>query len=182
MADFCLPPSPSTGLHGIGGDELNPGVRVERLEKSIVFEVAGAESELLQRHRRYFADWGVLYHIRSVNPPEEGMDKVVLTALPPGIVERCRLDPKMAIELVRREAWAFNEKGTAGTSRQGRGNGSAEQAGDDDGTTRDWVARMQGCPAGIVEMLNSRSCRGAVMFNDVLDIRECEALVERLGA
>ncbi|KFX96956.1 hypothetical protein V490_03050 [Pseudogymnoascus sp. VKM F-3557] len=106
MADFCLPPSPSTVLHGIGGDELNPGVRVERLEKSIVFEVAGAESELLQRHRRYFADWGVLYHIRSVNPPEDGMDKVVLTALPPGIVERCRLDPKMAIELVRRERGA----------------------------------------------------------------------------
>lgn len=178
MIDFCLPPLPSRGM---GHDELAPGVRVERLEKSIVFEVAGAESELLGRHRRHFADWGVLYCIRSANPPEGGMDKVVLTALPPGIAERCRLDPKMAIELVRREVWGFDEKGVAGTSRQVRDKGGAEQEGGEREATPDWVARMQGCPAGILEMLNSRACRGAVMFNDVLEVGECEALVQRLG-
>ncbi|OBT69717.1 hypothetical protein VE03_00870 [Pseudogymnoascus sp. 23342-1-I1] len=174
MADFCLPPSPPRGMRH---DELVPGVRVERLEKSIVFEVAGAESELLERHRRHFADWGVLYCIRPTNPPGEGMDKVVLTALPPGIVERCRLDPKMAIELVRREVWGFDEKGGARASRQIREvDGEGEET-----TPPDWVARMQGCPAGILEMLNSRACRGAVMFNDVLGVGECEALVRRLG-
>ncbi|OBT54026.1 hypothetical protein VE04_06074, partial [Pseudogymnoascus sp. 24MN13] len=166
MADFCLPPSPSPGL---GHDELVPGVRVERLEKSIVFEVAGAESELLERHRRHFADWGVLYYIR----PGEGMDKVVLTALPPGIVERCRLDPKMAIELIRREVWCIDERGTAGAFRQARGGEAANAEGE---TIPDWVSHMQGCPAGILEMLNSRACRGAVMFNDVLEPRECEML------
>ena len=178
MADFCLPPLPSRGM---GHDELAPGVRVERLEKSIVFEVAGAESELLERHRRHFADWGVLYCIRAANPPAEGMDKVVLTALPPGIAERCRLDPKMAIELVRREVWGFDERGGAGPSRQVRDKGGAEQVDGEGGTTPDWVARMQGCPAGILEMLNSRACRGAVMFNDVLEVGKCEALVRRLG-
>ncbi|OBT76152.1 hypothetical protein VF21_04809 [Pseudogymnoascus sp. 05NY08] len=171
MADFCLPPSPSPGL---GHDELVPGVRVERLEKSIVFEVAGAESELLERHRRHFADWGVLYCIR----PGEGMDKVVLTALPPGIAERCRLDPKMAIELVRREVWGVDGRGGAGPSRQIRETGGADGEGE---VTPDWVARMQGCPAGILDMLNSRACRGAVMFNDVLEPQECEELVRRLG-
>ncbi|KAL5345069.1 DNA mismatch repair protein [Pseudogymnoascus australis] len=164
MADFCLPPSPSRGM---GQDELVPGVRVERLEKSIVFEVAGAESELLERHRRHFADWGVLYCIRPANPAGEGMDKVVLTALPPGIVERCRLDPKMTIELIRREVWGFDEKGGARPSRQVRGMGGPD--GEGETTSPDWVARMQGCPAGILEMLNSRACRGAVMFNDVLE-------------
>ncbi|ELR07595.1 hypothetical protein GMDG_02643 [Pseudogymnoascus destructans 20631-21] len=178
MADFCLPPSPSPGL---GHDELVPGVRVERLEKNIVFEVPAAESELLERHRQHFADWGVLYCIRPPNPPGEGMDKVILTALPPGIAERCRLDSKMAIELVRREVWGFDGRGGAGPSRQVRGNGGAEQIDGGEEATPDWVARMQGCPAGILEMLNSRACRGAVMFNDVLEPRECERLVRRLG-
>ncbi|KFZ09404.1 hypothetical protein V501_05576, partial [Pseudogymnoascus sp. VKM F-4519 (FW-2642)] len=163
MADFCLPPSPSRGM---GHDELVPGVRVERLEKSIVFEVPAAESELLERHRRHFADWGVLYCIR----PGEGMDKVVLTALPPGIAERCRLDPKMAIELIRREVWGVDGKGGAAPSRLVRENGGTYGEGE---TTPDWVSRMQGCPAGILEMLNSRACRGAVMFNDVLEPLEC---------
>ncbi|OBT81380.1 hypothetical protein VE02_10256 [Pseudogymnoascus sp. 03VT05] len=180
MADFCLSPSPSPGL--VGHDELVPGVRVERLEKSIVFEVARPESELLERHRRHFADWGVLYCIR----PGEGMDKVVLTALPPGITERCRLDPKMAIELVRREVWGVDGRGGGGPPRQVRENGGAdgEENGGADGegeATSDWVARIQGCPAGILDMLNSRACRGAVMFNDVLTVGECEALVRRLG-
>lgn len=176
MADFCLPPLPSPGPRR--QDELVPSVRVERLDKSIVFEVAGPESELLERHRRHFADWGVLYCIHPAKPPGGGMDKVVLTALPPGIVERCRAAPKMAIELVRREAWGFDERGTAGASRQSR---EMKGAGGEEETKPDWVSRMQGCPLGIVEMLNSRACRGAVMFNDVLEVRECEALVRRLG-
>ncbi|KFY13700.1 hypothetical protein V492_03094, partial [Pseudogymnoascus sp. VKM F-4246] len=161
MADFCLPPLPSPGPRGMGHDELVPGVRVERLEKNIVFEVAGAESELLERHRRHFADWGVLYSIHPANQPGEGMNKVVLSALPPGIAERCRLDPKMAIELVRREVWGFDEKGGARPSRLVREGGGEGQADGEVEVTPDWVSRMQGCPEGILEMLNSRACRGA---------------------
>ncbi|KFY30448.1 hypothetical protein V493_01903 [Pseudogymnoascus sp. VKM F-4281 (FW-2241)] len=158
MAGFCLKPLPSRGM---GHDGLVPGVQVERLEKSIVFEVAGPESDLLERHRQHFADWGVLYCVHPANPPGGGMDKVVLTALPPGIAKRCRLDPKMAIELVRREVWCFDERGTSGTSRRKGGNGGVEQADGEREATPDWVARMQGCPAGILEMLNSRACVGA---------------------
>ena len=180
MADFCLPPSPSPELRGMVHDDLAPRVRVERLEKNIIFEVAGPESELLEQHRRHFADWGVLYSIRPANLGE-GMNKVVLTALPPGIAERCRTDPKMGIELVRREVWGFDGRGGVGTSRQVRGSSGAETVDSEGDATPDWVPRMQGCPAGILEMLNSRACRGAVMFNDVLEPQECEKLLERLG-
>ena len=40
---------------------------------------------------------------------------------------------------------------------------------------------MRRCPVAIKEVVESRSCRGAVMFGDVLGVGEREALVRGLG-
>lgn len=40
---------------------------------------------------------------------------------------------------------------------------------------------MSGCPQGIIDLLNSRACRGAIMFNDSLTMEECQVLVKRLA-
>ncbi|TDZ17607.1 DNA mismatch repair protein MutL [Colletotrichum orbiculare MAFF 240422] len=39
-----------------------------------------------------------------------------------------------------------------------------------------WVSRFHGCPQGILDLLNSRACRTAIMFNDILSKDECENL------
>jgi DNA mismatch repair protein MLH3 len=44
-----------------------------------------------------------------------------------------------------------------------------------------WVQQMSGCPQSILDLLNSRACRGAIMFNDPLSIEECKVLVSRLA-
>lgn len=44
-----------------------------------------------------------------------------------------------------------------------------------------WVERVVDCPQGIINLLNSRACRSAIMFNDVLSLDDCRNLVSRLS-
>ncbi|KAF8759532.1 MutL C terminal dimerization domain [Rhizoctonia solani] len=45
----------------------------------------------------------------------------------------------------------------------------------------DWVKALRFCPAPLFELLNSRACRGAIMFNDPLDEYQCQHLIMQLG-
>lgn len=115
----------------------------EPLPEPLRFEVPRAEASLLVRFRAHFARWGVGY-----SASEAG---VVVFALPPGILERCRQEPRLLIALLRAEAWKLDEGGAGG------GEGSIEEEGS--GVEDDWVRRFHGCPAGILHLLNSRACR-----------------------
>lgn len=130
----------------------------------------------------------------TANPPPQesgrrqkidgGRTRLRVTALPPAIVDRCRAEPKLLVELLRREVWRLEELGGGGSATTvaaqqpppglagGEGSEEAEHA---------WVGRFLGCPAGVLDLLNSRACRGAVMFNDRLTREECVALVARLA-
>jgi DNA mismatch repair protein MLH3 len=51
------------------------------------------------------------------------------------------------------------------------------------GTGADGWARVQRCmPLEMVELANSRACRGAIMFKDRLDADQCARLIARLAA
>lgn len=39
---------------------------------------------------------------------------------------------------------------------------------------------IRGCPKDLVDLVNSKACRGAIMFNDVLKLQQCTRLVEDL--
>lgn len=62
----------------------------------------------------------------------------------------------------------------------------------------DWVKALRYCPAPLLDLVNSRACRGqihldltafvtyrwcagAIMFNDPLDHRQCERLIQHLS-
>ncbi|KAH7343537.1 hypothetical protein B0J17DRAFT_642776 [Rhizoctonia solani] len=45
----------------------------------------------------------------------------------------------------------------------------------------DWVKALRFCPTPLFELVNSRACRGAIMFNDPLDQRQCQHLIVQLG-
>ncbi|KAI0340902.1 hypothetical protein BDW22DRAFT_1333807 [Trametopsis cervina] len=45
---------------------------------------------------------------------------------------------------------------------------------------RPWQHATRRCPHGLLELVNSKACRGAIMFNDVLTLRQCEQLVATL--
>ncbi|KAI0700587.1 hypothetical protein BC835DRAFT_1411934 [Cytidiella melzeri] len=43
-----------------------------------------------------------------------------------------------------------------------------------------WQRATRQCPKDLIDLVNSKACRGAIMFNDVLTVRQCERLLEAL--
>lgn len=162
MEEFFQPPSLPDGHIGIA-----PGVRIAPVEKTIRFEIDAMEGQKLDVQKQYFANWGIMFDIRQTG---RETSQVIITALPPGIIERCKLDPKLAIELIRKELYVCLAKGAGVNARAANPEGQPH-----------WLERVHNCPRGIVDMLNSRACRSAVMFNDELSVTECQELVRKLG-
>lgn len=172
LEDYFKPPNPALQFSGIGypASGLQPGATVEILEKPISFEVDANEAQKLRLKQQYFARWGVCFGLRRSSTP--GRLMVSITALSPGIVERCKLEPKLIINLIRKELYASLDKSSAATTTS---NSSAPHTGED------WLERIHNIPQSILGMLNSRACRSAVMFNDTLSLAECRLLINKLS-
>jgi DNA mismatch repair protein MLH3 len=121
--------------------------RIEPLGRPIVFEVPQEEWSLLEQHRGYFAAWGIAYQ----TPPSSHRHRVVVIGLPPSIIERCRLEPRLLIELLRTEAWRSVDSSIPLVR-------PATAAPD-----KPLISRFNGCPRGILELLHSRACRSMIL-------------------
>ena len=44
-----------------------------------------------------------------------------------------------------------------------------------------WLRALRDCPRELVNLINSRACRGAIMFNDTLTMDQCIRLVQELS-
>ncbi|KAK0740439.1 hypothetical protein B0T18DRAFT_331574 [Schizothecium vesticola] len=144
--------------------------RTNALDRPLRFDLSGQDGNLLSRFREHFLRWGIAYEVFH---GESGQRRVTVEvhSLPPSIVARCRAEPRLLVELLRKEAWRVQEQpGMAAVKKVGAEEGEF-----------DWVARFNRCPEGVVEMINSRACRSAIMFNDVLGTEECKMLVDRLA-
>jgi DNA mismatch repair protein MLH3 len=139
------------------------------LSRPINFEVSDEEATRLREAQAYFASWAVEYHIKHMTaqrrPPHQ-QALISVTHLAGLIAERCRLEPRILIEMLRKEIWS-NEPHRPCTSSER------------DITT--WISPLAHCPEGLLDMVNSRACRSAIMFNDVLTISQCQELLRRLS-
>lgn len=136
----------------------------------IMFEAPISEKPLLKRYRKHFRSWGVDYRIEQA----ASRLHVFVHLLPALIAERCRTEPSLVTDLIRGEIWKCEESGSKPSS-------TTAHLDLNSGSTTSWVERLTGCPQGIVDFLNSRACRTAIMFNDVLSIPECQQLVAQLA-
>lgn len=160
----------------------------ELLPKPLFFELSRQDSNVLCRAQGHFSQWGICY---DVEPPGSGQSlgsqksknngaapkaRVAVRSLPPAILARCRTEPGLLSSLIRTEAWKLNDE--PGPAQQPRARpalpGEAEE------NSPAWVSLFHGCPLGIIELINSRSCRSAIMFNDPLTRDQCTELVGRL--
>ncbi|KAK0861429.1 DNA mismatch repair protein [Friedmanniomyces endolithicus] len=159
---------------------LRSAIQTTVLERPQRFLVSEKESELFAKHARHCADWGILYDLTYTagtlaasqvreSPSEH---RITVRTLPAGIAERCTLLPNLLIKLLRSEVW--NVARSPGPAL-GRVEDGSEQE-----QEHAWLRRIGSCPKGIVEMLNSRACRSAIMFNDVLSVAQCEKLLADL--
>ncbi|BCS12549.1 DNA mismatch repair protein [Aspergillus luchuensis] len=148
----------------------------------IIFEIPTTEASLFKRYKEFFRSWGVTYTIEQ--GPKDKNVFIFVRTLPTLIAERCRTEPDLVTDLIRGEIWRREEEN--GRSRQPRhvpdfGHSRPDMAQTSSSNSSSWVDRLDGCPRGIIDLLNSRACRTAIMFNDVLDKDECQSLVRRLA-
>ncbi|RMZ69411.1 hypothetical protein GMOD_00006214 [Pyrenophora seminiperda CCB06] len=144
------------------------------LEKPMQFAISYQESKHFTTHAARFAAWGTLYDIlESSSSSGSEKDKHVLsvTVLPPAISQRCIVDPKVLITFLRSTVWKYAEEAHLPPLSQYTSSSSED----------DWVRRLATCPPGLIELVNSRACRSAIMFNDILGIGECTELVRKLA-
>ncbi|KXG52260.1 MutL, C-terminal, dimerization [Penicillium griseofulvum] len=175
------------------GENLESGSRVHTVQVApLAFEVSLTEGDLFQKCMALFSGWGIEYTTRAST---NSTVLITVHTLPVLIAERCRLEPRVLIDLMRRETWSSEEDGRK--LFQSKKAFKAEDIDHDRGlsamddvvhkgtsissVSRSWIQQMNGCPQGIVDLLNSRACRTAIMFNDPLNLEECQALVSRLA-
>ena len=158
---------------------LRSAIGTTLLQKPISFDIQPREHQLFISHSNHFANWGILFDLNApLSGPtavESPTCKLVVRTLPAAIAERCRIDSKILIELMRGEVWRQEEPGFK-TKVQPPAPLSSPSAIDPT-----WLSKISSCPPAILDMLNSRSCRSAIMFNDVLTVDECKTLIAKLA-
>ncbi|KAF2399239.1 hypothetical protein EJ06DRAFT_77932 [Trichodelitschia bisporula] len=165
LASLCTPPKGPVLRSALGHVV---GVDAVLVAPPLVFQVPANEAGLFTRYAGVFARWGILYDVQAGS----GEVRLSVTALPPVIAERLRLEPRVLIELLRKEAWGMSEGGVRWSQA------TAEVEVSEEGG---WLGKIGACPAGILDLVNSRACRSAVMFNDELSMTECKRLVGELA-
>lgn len=136
----------------------------DRIQRPLVFRVTKREAELMRRYEGGFVGWGIKYHLSS-----SGEDSSLhIDVLPKAITDRCTNEPSLAIDMIRTHVYTLSDQFAASDAHTYVSSAS-------------WVKRIGSCPKGLLDMLNSRACRSAIMFNDPLELEECKVLVEKLG-
>ncbi|ODQ50594.1 hypothetical protein SAICODRAFT_73368 [Saitoella complicata NRRL Y-17804] len=151
-------------------DSDQEGVRRVILNKRVVVRLSGREGRVLGVWRERLAWWGVILEGKGVKDEEEHVE-VVCTHLPPLIAERCVAEPRLLQDLVRDYLYSLESSGRPLRPPPPTSTSSSE----------DWLTRIRTCPPKMIEMINSRACRSAIMFNDPLTTEECRVLVEALA-
>ncbi|KAE8371555.1 hypothetical protein BDV26DRAFT_275837 [Aspergillus bertholletiae] len=154
------------------GEYFTPSVEGSRQVQTvalepIIFEIPVTEAYIFGRYVQFFKFWGVEYTVEQ--EPADRSAYIFVHTLPMLIAERCRLEPELVTNLIRGEIWKREE------SNQGPDNRVSVLEQDR------WAEQLDVCPQGIIEMLNSRACRTAIMFNDELTVEECQSLVQNLA-
>ncbi|GIK03723.1 DNA mismatch repair protein [Aspergillus viridinutans] len=147
----------------------------------ITFDIPLMEATLFGKHADFFASWGVGYTVERKSSARTAL--VVVHSLPTLIAERCRVEPNLVSDLIRGELWKHEENGRGGLALSARRAQRSKIHRDElECEAEDsWVERLKSCPQGIIDLLNSRACRTAIMFNDALTAEECESLIGRLA-
>ncbi|KAI0518373.1 hypothetical protein F5B22DRAFT_600961 [Xylaria bambusicola] len=148
----------------------------ELLERPIKFDISVRDAIQLESMVSHFTHWGIHYYVMLAPPTgNTNQRQLEVTRLPLSIAERCRLEPRLLIELLRKEAWKLDSP--AHHSMATRNSSSQEN----EAETLNWITQLHGCPQGVLDMINSRACRSSIMFNDALSLEECTDLVRRLA-
>ncbi|GBB86425.1 hypothetical protein RclHR1_12870007 [Rhizophagus clarus] len=165
----------------------NSFVETIQLKPSNKIILTFRETQVIERFESNFNRWGIFFSTKPdsasnmstsfVSPhfvSSKGGDHIPLyvTHLPKMIADRCALDTRITQEIVRQHLYWLEETGGVGTDFN---------ANEDIDESREWRIMIRKCPRGIIDILNSKACRGAIKFNDKLSLQQCEELIAKLA-
>ncbi|GAA5812564.1 hypothetical protein MFLAVUS_006021 [Mucor flavus] len=85
------------------------------------------------------------------------LNRIYVTRLPLVILDRCLSNYALLKDIVRDYAYWIKDQ------------------------NQETLLSTKECPKGIMEILKSKACRNAIMFNDILTKNQCKEIVERLA-
>jgi DNA mismatch repair protein MLH3 len=175
LAELCAPLSKGVRSYRTKlGHESHVAVSI--LDKPAQFTLSVQEQRQFTTHAARFAAWGILFDIINSTTSSTRLQSILsVTALPPVISERCKADPQVLITFLRTAVWKYADADHLPPQvdeLDPRHVSSSDPAA--------WVRRVSSCPEGLIDLVNSRACRSAIMFNDELSMEECSDLVRRL--
>lgn len=94
--------------------------------------------------------------------------QVDVTTVPLLVSDRLRLEPTLLQALLRSYLAQLLERPRKDYSRRSKSDS--------------WSSTMRDCPPVLLDLINSKACRGAIMFNDPLSSRQCTTLLAQLAA
>ncbi|KAF7896494.1 hypothetical protein EAF00_006508 [Botryotinia globosa] len=130
------------------------------LEKFLNFDISTKDSQLFRTYTNHFSYWGIIYSVLPTG------STITVRYLPPLITARLVANPSLLLHILRTELYSYHENPTSHPNAT---------------SASTWIERIAHIPKSILELLNSRACRTAIMFNDELGVDECRELVRRLA-
>ncbi|GAA5908309.1 uncharacterized protein JCM6883_004342 [Sporobolomyces salmoneus] len=125
-----------------------------------------------------FGQWGFTFSDSSSSSASstsiEDYVQVWVESVPNLVGQRLKQDSKLLQELIRGYLAQLQDQPARHHSRLGEGEGGGGEVGE-------WVKRGKDCPVGLVELINSKACRGAIMFADHLRDDQAQKLLRDLA-
>ncbi|ODV63289.1 mismatch repair protein MLH3 ASCRUDRAFT_83265 [Ascoidea rubescens DSM 1968] len=138
-----------------------------KLKEELRIEVCIDESDLLLNYLDEFNIWGFNFSIESGE--DNSVNKVIITHLPYTLIERSNYkDGEFIKRCLIQHGYDLSENRKFFRK-------------DKKDNNHEWLNELRYIPKVIIECLNSKACRGSVMFGDKLLVEECEILINKLG-
>jgi DNA mismatch repair protein MLH3 len=136
----------------------------------IAVVVSVEEAREMKERTEQYSTWAIGLDWSDRDVKEEGGQdyaQVYVTTVPLLVSDRLRVEPALLQALLRSYLAQLLERPRKDDSRRS--------------TSDSWSSTMRDCPPVLLELINSKACRGAIVFNDELSSQQCTTLVARLA-
>ncbi|KAH9464339.1 hypothetical protein Pst134EB_003866 [Puccinia striiformis f. sp. tritici] len=161
-------------------------------ENLVPILVTRIEFDGLLKFKRLFSRWGFIYELtpdpsnskdyhpeeKEEEEEEEGFKQILMSAVPELIWQRVQCNDEQFdfLKSILRGCLGFFEDRSRDQNLSLRDHQAI--IGDPD---RDWFGSVKDCPTVLVHLLNSKACRGSIMFGDKLTNEQSRKLLNELG-
>ncbi|KAI9068501.1 hypothetical protein FKP32DRAFT_1561492 [Trametes sanguinea] len=180
LVSVSRPPGSESGEVGVRTRTLVPPVNVlltrheaRRLEDSLELRSA-------------FARWGIVLAVfpgvpRDYAAPsqeDESYSQVAVETVPEVIADKLLAGDELR-ELIKSYLAKLEADGPEGVPPPYSGPGLSQ--GSTETLAHSWQRALRYCPRALIDLANSKACRGTIMFNDALTLEQCRTLLDRLA-